>query len=238
VIVMLAGTPGGPQDWARAGFAAQTADAYATDHHGLAPILAFVDQNGSVTADTECVDGPAGEAEAFLAVDVPHYLSGLLHVPLNPGKWGIGGFSEGGTCAFELAVRHPDVYGTFLDIAGDRAPNLGSDAQTLEKLYGGDREAMAAHDPTTLLHAHRFEGVTGWFLAGGSDSGHVTVAHRLAGAASAAGIAVTERILPGIHNWSFGAAAFRAVISALAAHLGGWPMAPPGNGTGRGAQTA
>jgi len=42
VIVMVAGTPGGPQDWLRAGFAAQTADAYATRHQGVAPILAFL----------------------------------------------------------------------------------------------------------------------------------------------------------------------------------------------------
>ena len=95
VLVMLGGAPGGPQDWARGGYAAQTADAYATEHHGLAPILAFVDENGSATADTECVDGPGGQAETFLAVDVPRYLSGLLHVPLNPGQWGVGGFSEG-----------------------------------------------------------------------------------------------------------------------------------------------
>jgi len=226
VLVMLGGAPGGPQDWARGGYAAQTADAYATEHHGLAPILAFVDENGSATADTECVDGPGGQAETFLAVDVPRYLSGLLHVPLNPGQWGVGGFSEGGTCGFELAVRHPDVYGTFVDIAGDRAPHLGSDAETLKKLYGGDRAAMAAHDPAVLLRSHRFDGLSGWFVAGSSDPTHTDVAHRLAGAARAAGITVSERIVPGQHNWAFAATAFRAVLPAVAAHFEGGPPPP------------
>src|SRR5207247_10827891 len=57
VIVMVGGTPGGPGHWPRAGFAPQTADAYAAQHGGLAPILAFVDGNGGPFADTECVDG-------------------------------------------------------------------------------------------------------------------------------------------------------------------------------------
>jgi hypothetical protein len=221
VIVMVGGTPGGPQDWPRAGFAAQTADAYAARHQGVAPVLAFVDHNGSVFSDTECVDGPAGQAETFLAVDVPRYLSDTLHIPLNPQRWAIVGFSEGGTCAFELAVRHPDVYGTFVDIAGDWAPNIGSEPDTLRDLYGGDRAAMAAHDPANLLRPNRFRDLNGWFLTGASDRPHLDVAARLAAAARTAGIAVTRTALPGAHNWELATGAFRAALGGVTRRLAG-----------------
>jgi S-formylglutathione hydrolase FrmB len=221
VVVMLGGTPGGPQDWPRAGFATQAADAYASQHGGVAPILAFVDHNGSVFNDTECVDGPGGRAETFLVDDVPRSVADTLHIPLDPRRWAIAGFSEGGTCAFELAVRHPDVYGLFLDIAGDGAPNLGSDATTLRQLYGGDREAMAAHDPAHLLRPTRVRNLTGWFVVGASDSRHVTVADRLAAAAAEAGVATTRRVLPGSHNWQLAAAALRATMGPIVHEMGG-----------------
>jgi S-formylglutathione hydrolase FrmB len=230
VIVMVGGTPGGPQDWPRAGFASETADAYASAHEGVAPILAFVDHNGGVFKDTECVDGPAGQAETFLADDVPHYLARTLHIPLSPPRWAIAGFSEGGTCAFELAVRHPDIYGTFVDIAGDWAPNLGSDENTLRQLYAGDRAAMAAHDPANLLRPNRFHNMNGWFVVGSSDSRHVTIAERLAGAATGAGITTTKKILPGSHNWQLATIAFRAVLGPVGHQLGA--EAPPGPNSG------
>jgi len=219
VLVMLGGTPGGPQDWTRGGLAAQTADTYAALHHGVAPILAFVDHNGSFARDTECVDGPAGHAETFLAVDVPRYLSNVLHVPLDPSRWGIAGFSEGGTCAFDLTVGHPDAYGTFIDMAGDRAPNLGSATETLRRLYGGDRAEMAAHDPANLLRRHGQSHLDGWFIAGRSDSQHVAIADQLTAAARAAGMDVGETILPGGHNWQFAATAFRALLGPVAQHF-------------------
>jgi S-formylglutathione hydrolase FrmB len=218
VVVLLGGTPGGPDAWARSG-ALRTVDAYAAQHHGAAPILAFVDQNGSFLGDTECVDGPAGAAETFLTVDVPRYLAGLLHVPLGADRFAVGGFSEGGTCAFELAVRHPETYGTFVDIAGDWAPNLGSATATLDGLYGGDQAAMAAHDPATLLAAGEFDDLAGWFVAGDSDGAHRGVAERLAAASRSAGIRTTAEILPGDHTWRFVVSAFRVVFPALAGQL-------------------
>jgi S-formylglutathione hydrolase FrmB len=220
VVVMLAGTPSDTDAWPRAGFAIATADDYAATHHGIAPILAFVDQNGSFTGDTECVDGPAGNAETFLTVDVPRTLATVLHVPLNPRRWAVAGFSEGGTCALDLALRHPDVYGGFVDLAGDQAPILGLPQQTLKQLYGGSLVAMMAHDPVTLLRQRRTWPVVGWFAVGASDHLHVAVANRLAQDARAAGMQVDCSVLPGAHNWQFAAAAFREVLPALAGQLG------------------
>src|SRR5262249_34584266 len=47
VLVMLAGTPSSPNIWATAGHALATANAYASAHDGQAPVMLFVDANGS-----------------------------------------------------------------------------------------------------------------------------------------------------------------------------------------------
>jgi len=239
VVVMVGGTPGGPGDWPRAGFAAQTADAYASQHGGFGPILAFVDHNGGPFTDTECVDGPVGHAETFLAEDVPHYLLDTLRVTPDHHRWAIAGFSEGGTCAFELALRHPDVYGAFVDIAGDWAPNLGSQADTLSRLYGGDRAAMAAHDPANLLTANRYHHLPGWFLAGASDRQHVALSERQVAAARAAGITATRTVIGGGHTWQLARAAFRLVLGDLVQQLTAATPSPatsaPPNAAGHGA---
>ena len=75
----------------------------------------------------------------------------------------------GGTCAVDLAVMHPDMFGTFEDIAGDIGPNSGNKEQTIARLFGGNADAWAAFDPTTVITRHGpYAGVAGWFDVNGS----------------------------------------------------------------------
>jgi S-formylglutathione hydrolase FrmB len=187
VVVMLAGVPNSPAAWPHAGFATVTADAFAASHGGVAPILVFVDGNGSITGDSECVDGPKGRAETYLAVDVPRYVMKTFGASTDPSDWGVVGFSEGGTCALDLALRHPDVYRRFVDLSGDPAPTLGDTARTLSGLYGGDKAAMTAHDPATLLRQQRYPHTDGWFVVGTDDASHRQPGDDLSGPARAAG---------------------------------------------------
>ena len=220
VVVMLAGVPNSPAAWPHAGFATATADGFAATHRGLAPILVFVDENGSITADSECVDGPRGRAETYLTVDVPRFVIRTFGASADPDDWAILGFSEGGTCALDLALRHPDVYRRFVDLAGDPAPTLGDPARTLAGLYGGDRAAMAGHDPAALLARQPYRHTEAWFVVGTDDASHRRTGDDLTGAARAAGITVHTDVIDGGHNWQFASRALRAVLAPLAGSLG------------------
>jgi S-formylglutathione hydrolase FrmB len=220
VILMLAGAPGGTTQWPTSGKAITTADAYAAAHHGRAPILLFVDNNGSATGDTECVDGPRGNAESYLTVDVPAFVTKKLRVQQNAAWWAVAGFSEGGTCAIDLALAHPKLFGHFVDLAGDAKPTLGNPEHTLSALFGGSASAMANHDPAHLLATRQYKGMTAWLAVGVDDRSRQDVSHNLAAASAKSGIKVHQFTGVGGHNWQFASSAFERIITGLCTELG------------------
>ena len=61
--------------------------------------------------DTECVNVPGGpQTETFLAKDLPDALKSAYRVGHGASAWGALGYSSGGTCALQLALRDPHVY--------------------------------------------------------------------------------------------------------------------------------
>ncbi len=220
VIIMLAGTPGSPSQWPTAGRAVATADAFAAAHSGKAPILLFVDNNGSVTGDTECVDGPRGNAETYLTVDVPAFVTRTLKVQRSPDRWAVAGFSEGGTCALDLTLAHPLTFRHLVDLAGDAAPTMGDAAHTRSTLFGGSAAAMREHDPRRLFARLHETDMTAWFAAADSDEDRVGIARDMAAAGARAGLTVHQFAGSGGHNWQFASTAFSQVFPGLCADLG------------------
>jgi S-formylglutathione hydrolase FrmB len=224
---MLAGSPGQPADWTRGGGADQAADRFAASHRGVAPILVFADQNGSVLGDTECVDEPQGRAETYLAVDVRQHVISTYGASPDPARWGVAGLSEGGTCALTLTLRHPDLFHALGDFSGGLAPTLGGRAETLKRLFGGSTQAQQAYDPLTVLAHRGSAGLAAWFEAGADDVRPRAAARTLAAAAVAAGIDTHLGTDRGGHGFAFWAAAFNDALPWLAAHLGLGPPTPP-----------
>ena len=165
VIVMLGGAMTSSSDWLRRGEAAQTADAFAAAHGGSAPILVFPDLNGMFDKDTECVNGTRGNAADHLTKDVVPYVINEFGATRDSSNWGIVGWSMGGTCAVGLAVKYPEVFSAFVDIAGDLGPNIGNKQQTIDRLYGGNADAYDAFDPSTVIQRHdQYSDMSGWFV--------------------------------------------------------------------------
>uniref|UniRef100_UPI003898D896 alpha/beta hydrolase n=1 Tax=Nocardia stercoris TaxID=2483361 RepID=UPI003898D896 len=164
VVMMIAGEFNTPADWVRSGQIMPVIDKFTRANNGQAPILVFPDSSGSFNNDTECVDGPRGRAAAHLTDDVVPYVESTFNAAKDPAHWAVIGWSMGGTCAVDLTVMHPELFHTFVDIAGDLGPASGTKEQTIRRLYGGDAAKWAAFDPQTVMAAHGlYTGVTGLF---------------------------------------------------------------------------
>ena len=231
-VMMIGGEFNTPADWLRAGRAIETLDAFATTHRGVSPVLVFVDSGGGFNVDTECVNGPRGNAADHLTKDVVPYLVGNFGVSPSPAHWGVVGFSAGGTCAVDLAVMHPELFGSFLDIAGDLRPNSGTTTETIDRLFGGNQAAWQNFDPSTVISRHgHYQELSGLFVvsgAGADEHGHPVPKHngeydaatQLCTVGAAQGIDCGIVGVAGRHDWPCAASAFAATLPWLAAQIG------------------
>jgi S-formylglutathione hydrolase FrmB len=221
-VMLLAGSPGTPADWTRSARADVVADAFARTHGGVAPILVMPDANGSPFADTECVDGPRGRAETYLVDDVRPFVIAHYHAASDAGGWAVGGLSEGGTCALTLALRHPDAFGTFVDLGGSDAPDPGG--SSARSLYGPSPSVWASYQADRMLARRRYPSLAAWFEVGVGDHGPRRAADELARRAAddAVPACLVER--DGQHNFVFWHDSFEHVLPWLASRLG---LTPP-----------
>lgn len=241
-VMMVGAEFGTPADWLKSGDARKTIDDFASQHGGNAPVLVFADVGGSFSNDTECVNGLRGNAADHLTKDIVPYVISHFGVSADAANWGVVGYSMGGTCAVDLAVRYPDLFSTFVDIDGDLFPNAGFKAQTIYRIFGGDEQAWAAFDPATVMSQHGpYAGLAGLFAhttdfpteyKGGatgvgapvkvpSNPQDVTAAaHYLCAVASSYGIECSVVAESGKHDWQLGSKVFADVLPWLAGRLG------------------
>jgi S-formylglutathione hydrolase FrmB len=220
VIVTLTGIPGRAQDWAVAGGAIDASSAWAAAHHGIAPPVLMLNENGYPVHDTECLNSREGSAYSYLTEVVPRFITEVLGIPHAPDRWGLVGFSEGGTCSLLLAVRAHDLFDRFVDIAGDAAPDFGPGGRlTLSVLFDGNRAEQRAWDPRLLMLHHRYPALEGWFATGLQDRGHRILEPELAAEAAHAGMTVHHYWAPGHHTWIFARQAFQHMYPSFVSTL-------------------
>jgi S-formylglutathione hydrolase FrmB len=252
-VMMIGGQYNTPADWARAGNAVRTVDAFAAAHDGNAPVLVFVDSGGAFNNDTECVNGRRGNAADHLTKDVVPFMVAKFGVSAEQAGWGIVGWSMGGTCAVDLTVMHPGVFSSFVDVAGDLYPNAGSREETISRLFGGDAGAWAGFDPSTVITRHGpYTEVAGWFGisspgahrelpvpdtaamrqagrdAEANPSNQTAAANALCALGRSYGIDCAVVTQPGKHDWPFADQVFATALPWLAGRLGtpGVPLIP------------
>ena len=138
------------------------------------------------------------------------------------------------------------MFSAFVDIAGDRSPNVGTKDQTIARLFGGNSAAWADFDPATVIDParplHRGVGMVRRprvvrcrttsreeanpaLSAPSTDptanpEGQDAAANSLCAVATANGITCAVVTQPGKHDWPFAAQAFAASLPWLASTLG------------------
>jgi S-formylglutathione hydrolase FrmB len=247
VVMMFGAGMGHPGDWIYpgGGDALHSLDAFALSHRGVAPIAVFADLWGAFANDTECVNGPRGNAADHLTKDVVPYMVSHFGASADPARWAMAGWSSGGTCALTLAVMHPELFSAFVDLDGDLGPNAGSKDQSVARLFGGDVDAWAAFDPKSVVEARgQYRGMSAWigvseptstvYRRGRTDSSggaptddwdtssedYASTANRLCELLSGHGIECAVTSYSGAHDFSSAANGFAEALPWLVGKLG------------------
>lgn len=223
VVVLMAGQPGAPADWFNLGGVQSILNSYAADHAGLAPVVVVVDQLGDDWNNPLCSDTAHGQVATYLQETVPTWITSNLQVDTDHSHWTIAGLSNGGTCAFQTALRAPDVYPTFLDMSGEANPSLGSEELTISQGFGGDSAAYRANDPASMLAQGTYTkpGPTGIFSMGTDDDpSYRSGLEGLYTTAQQAGLDVQWKTYRGKHEWKVWEAAFADALPWLGQRTG------------------
>jgi len=213
VVYLLHGLPGDPSDFAGAGLTGDLDRSLCTTYRGFVVVA----PDGTVPdgRDTEWADAPDGSfaLESFVTGPLIAAVEGAQRRPASLRA--IGGFSMGGFAAASLGLRHRDLYGTMLAVAGyfhldDPDASLGQDRGLAEQ-----------HDPDRLLAAAPGLHV---FLADGAADTLAVVAgesQRFAAELTARQVDTVLDIVPGGHDGSTLAAALPAAFAYAASRMPG-----------------
>ncbi|MEU4209738.1 alpha/beta hydrolase-fold protein [Streptomyces sp. NPDC026206] len=111
VIVAISGYPGGITNLTQYLQVPKTASTLISERRMQPTVIVMVRPTIAPPRDTECVDVPDGpQAETYFAKDLPEALKSAYRVGHDASAWGVMGYSSGGTCALELAMRQPGTY--------------------------------------------------------------------------------------------------------------------------------
>ncbi|MGW1903252.1 alpha/beta hydrolase [Streptomyces sp. DSM 41493] len=147
VMVVISGYPGGIMNLAQHLQVPQTAGKLLSENKMQPTVIVMVRPTIAPPRDTECVDVPDGpQAETFFTKDLPDALKSTYRVGADPSAWGVLGYSSGGTCALQLAMRQPDVYPAAAALSGDY--KVGNDLTTGNLFGSGEaaKQKQREHD--------------------------------------------------------------------------------------------
>ncbi len=116
----------------------------------LGPMIIVMPATFSGAHGQDCLDAPSGQLDGtYLATDVPDdIVRDFRALPQGP-NWAIGGLSDGGFCATNLALQHRGSYGAVASLDGFYSAY--SDLTVMDKIFGAGSPNIQANDPSTLV---------------------------------------------------------------------------------------
>jgi enterochelin esterase-like enzyme len=201
VLYLLHGEPGRPGAFLMTVRLGVVEDELTALHHARPLILVMPFGSSGTFVDKEWANGvtPREGWETFVARDVVHAVDARLRT--IPARWarGIGGLSEGGYGAINIAIHHPGEFGLVESWSGyEKADDLGS-------IFGHRRSLLTRNTPLDTLavaapklrRAHTF-----FWLYTGRDDRFLGQNLAFTSLLRSNGIAHRLRIVSGGHNWA------------------------------------
>jgi S-formylglutathione hydrolase FrmB len=108
------------------------------------------DANGDRRISLQCLNQVGGPQDlTYLAVDLPTQIAHMLRVQRPGSAWGVAGYSEGGFCAANMALRYPRRYGFAAVLSGYFKPFDNQLADPARKVspFGGNLGLQEENTP-------------------------------------------------------------------------------------------
>src|SRR6516225_5515579 len=149
-IELIHGHPGGPQDWITVVGVTHAFDRLLAGKLAQPAVLVMPDANGGDRISLQCLNQVGGPQDlTYLADDLPGQIARLLRVS-RPGRaWGVAGYSEGGFCAANMALRYPQRYGFAGVLSGYFTPSdnqLAGSGRSVSP-FGGNTRLQEQNTP-------------------------------------------------------------------------------------------
>jgi enterochelin esterase-like enzyme len=182
-IELIHGQPGVPQDWITVVGVTRAFDRLLAHRLAQPAVLVMPDANGGDRISLQCLNQVGGPQDlTYLAVDLPAQVARALRVARPGPAWAVAGYSEGGYCAANMALRYPHRYGFAGVLSGYFTPLDNQLAGTGRPVspFGGDARLRDENTPLDELPnlpaatvIPRF-----WLAAGATDGQDVLSAER------------------------------------------------------------
>ncbi|TMC21532.1 MAG: hypothetical protein E6J34_09350 [Chloroflexi bacterium] len=145
VLYLLHGSPGGIRDWFTGGKADESANTLINTGQIPELIIVSPDGNGRPGATSEWGNSFDQQQlmETYLAIDLVKYVDEHYRTIPDAAHRAIGGLSMGGFGAANIAIHHPDVFGTVI--------SLGGYYRAEGAIWGKDAAYMAQNSPADVL---------------------------------------------------------------------------------------
>ena len=171
-IELIHGQPGEPQDWITVAGVTRNFERLLLDKLAQPAVLVMPDANGGRGISLQCLDQAGGPRDlTYLAVDLPGEIARQLRVAPPGRAWGVAGYSEGGFCAANMALRYPHRYGFAGVLSGYFAPldNQLAGSGVPVSPFGGDDRLREQNTPfDELLNLPRTTVIPRFWLGAGS----------------------------------------------------------------------
>jgi enterochelin esterase-like enzyme len=156
VIELIHGQPGLPQDWINVVGIQETLNQMVKQGQASPAVLVMPDANGGNNISLQCLNQVGGPQDlTYLAQDVPDVVGHLLRVMPPGNAWGVAGYSEGGYCAANIALRYRYRYGYAASLSGYFIPmknKLGSPVRAVDP-FDGNNSLRAQNTPLDEVKA-------------------------------------------------------------------------------------
>ena len=150
VIELIHGQPGEPQDWINVVGITATLDRLASTGRAKPAVLVMPDANGAPRISLQCLNQAGGPQDlTYLAQELPLAIAHRFRVEPPGPAWAVAGYSEGGFCAANMALRFPDRYGFAGVMSGYFKPDKNQLEFPLRQVspFAGNRRLAAENTP-------------------------------------------------------------------------------------------